>query len=66
MEVHGYRIGNRAKIEIKGSAEEFAALMINLVGGRTGDSCADDAERAAARIRWLFQKHFSTSNGIQG
>ena len=38
MEVHGYKIGNRAKIEIKGSAGEFAALMINLVGGRTGDS----------------------------
>ena len=66
MKVHGYRVGNRAKIEMKGSVEEIAALMINLVEHRTREPHAADAEHASECIKWIFQKHINPPTGIRG
>jgi len=54
------------EVIIKGEAKEIAALLMEIEGRHVCDPHVLDADQAAERIKWLFQKHFSPSSGIRG
>ena len=60
------RGGEGMEVIIKGEVKEIAALLLEIEGRHVCDPHVLDADQAAERIKWLFQKHFSPSSGIRG